>query len=233
MRIEERIESWVKRGFITEVQASKLRADVLLAQGQESEENLSRTGAGAILLVACALINGVVLVSSGYLTGVQGGIFGALGLWALSLGPMVYVLRHASLAGLLGCLVYVLVWMVVFADASLADMSTRIPHVPTLYLAAGVLSPRQCLHAALANNRGEFESGGPGAVAWINELLWREFYKHILVGFPQVSRGRAFRAPTEALPWRRAPAELEAWQQGRTGFPIIDAAMRQLLATGW
>ncbi|MFO8212372.1 FAD-binding domain-containing protein, partial [Pseudomonas aeruginosa] len=65
------------------------------------------------------------------------------------------------------------------------------------------------------------------------ELLWREFYKHILVGFPQVSRGRAFRAQTEALPWRRAPAELEAWQQGRTGFPIIDAAMRQLLATGW
>lgn len=101
------------------------------------------------------------------------------------------------------------------------------------YLAAGVLSPRQCLHAALANNRGEFESGGPGPVAWINELLWREFYKHILIGFPQVSRGRAFRAQTEALPWRHAPAELEAWQQGRTGFPIIDAAMRQLLATGW
>ena len=45
--------------------------------------------------------------------------------------------------------------------------------------------------------------------------------------------GRAFRAETEALAWRDAPAELAAWQQGRTGFPIIDAAMRQLLATGW
>jgi uncharacterized membrane protein len=139
MQIEERIDSWVKRGFITEAQASKLRADVLLAQGQESEENLSRTGAGSILLVACALINGVVLVGSGHLTGVQGGIFGALGLWALSLAPMVYVLRHASLAGVLGCLVYVLVWMVVFGDASLADMSNRILHVPVLYLASGVL----------------------------------------------------------------------------------------------
>ncbi|MDF3933290.1 deoxyribodipyrimidine photo-lyase [Pseudomonas citronellolis] len=101
------------------------------------------------------------------------------------------------------------------------------------YLAAGVLSPRQCLHAALANNHGEFETGNSGAVAWINELLWREFYKHILVGFPWVSRNRAFRQQTEALPWRNAPADLEAWQQGRTGFPIIDAAMRQLLATGW
>jgi len=101
------------------------------------------------------------------------------------------------------------------------------------YLAAGVLSPRQCLHTALRGNRGEFESGNPGAVAWISELLWREFYKHILVGYPRVSRGRAFRPETEALPWRQAPDELAAWQEGRTGFPIIDAAMRQLCATGW
>jgi deoxyribodipyrimidine photo-lyase len=101
------------------------------------------------------------------------------------------------------------------------------------YLAAGVISPRQCLHAALLSNQGEFESGKAGAVTWINELLWREFYKHILVGYPRVSRHRAFRPETEALAWRNAPAELAAWQQGRTGLPIIDAAMRQLLETGW
>ncbi|MFZ6045279.1 deoxyribodipyrimidine photo-lyase [Pseudomonas sp. CR3202] len=101
------------------------------------------------------------------------------------------------------------------------------------YLAAGVLSPRQCLHAALRNNQGEFDSGDPGAISWINELLWREFYKHILVGFPRVSRHLPFRRDTEALAWRDAPDELEAWQQGRTGIPIVDAAMRQLLATGW
>jgi deoxyribodipyrimidine photo-lyase len=96
-----------------------------------------------------------------------------------------------------------------------------------------VLSPRQCLHAALAANQGEFDSGNPGVVTWINELLWREFYKHILVGYPRVSRHRAFRLETEAVPWRHAPQELAAWQEGRTGLPIIDAAMRQLLATGW
>ncbi|MBP5073722.1 deoxyribodipyrimidine photo-lyase [Pseudomonas chlororaphis] len=101
------------------------------------------------------------------------------------------------------------------------------------YLAAGVLSPRQCLHATLQNNRGEFASGSPGAVTWINELLWREFYKHILVGYPRVSRHRAFRPETEAVAWRDAPDELAAWQQARTGLPIIDAAMRQLLETGW
>ncbi|MDY0250304.1 MAG: deoxyribodipyrimidine photo-lyase [Pseudomonas sp.] len=101
------------------------------------------------------------------------------------------------------------------------------------YLAAGVLSVRQCLHAALTANQGEFDSGKPGVVTWINELLWREFYKHILVGYPKVSRNRSFKPETEALAWRNAPKDLLAWQQGRTGFPIIDAAMRQLLATGW
>lgn len=101
------------------------------------------------------------------------------------------------------------------------------------YLASGVISPRQCLHVALSSNNGEFETGSSGAVTWINELLWREFYKHILVGYPRVSRHRAFRPETEALRWRDAPADLAAWQEARTGLPIIDAAMRQLLETGW
>ena len=127
-----------------------------------------------------------------------------------------------------------------FADERMEDyLDTRdFPARPgtsalSAYLAAGVLSPRQCLHAALNLNQGEFESGNQGAVTWINELLWREFYCHILVGYPRVSMHRAFRPETEALPWRSAKKELEAWQQGRTGIPIIDAAMRQLLATGW
>ena len=130
--------------------------------------------------------------------------------------------------------------LAMFAADDLADYQRRrdLPAEPgtsqlSPYLAAGVISPRQCLHAALAANRGEFDGGNQGAVTWINELLWREFYKHILVGYPRVSMGRAFRRETEALPWRHAPEELEAWQQGRTGLPIIDAAMRQLLATGW
>ncbi|MGL4318502.1 MAG: deoxyribodipyrimidine photo-lyase [Pseudomonas sp.] len=130
--------------------------------------------------------------------------------------------------------------LALFAEERMAWYQDRrdIPGVDgtsqqSTYLAAGVISPRQCLHAALRSNQGEFESGNPGAVSWINELLWREFYKHILVGYPRVSRHRAFRPETEALPWRDAPDDLAAWQQGRTGIPLIDAAMRQLLATGW
>ncbi|MFO7705606.1 MAG: deoxyribodipyrimidine photo-lyase [Halopseudomonas sp.] len=101
------------------------------------------------------------------------------------------------------------------------------------YLVCGALSPRQCLHAAIAANQGEFDSGNPGAVTWVNELLWREFYKHILVCYPRVSQHRAFRPDMQRVPWRQDPEALAAWQQGRTGIPIIDAAMRQLLATGW
>lgn len=127
-----------------------------------------------------------------------------------------------------------------FADASLAHYATErdLPSRPgtselSAYLNAGVISPRQCLHAAARHNHGELDSGNVGATTWIGELIWREFYKHILVGYPRVSMHKAFRPHTEALPWRHAPSELKAWQEGRTGFPIIDAAMRQLLELGW
>lgn len=114
-------------------------------------------------------------------------------------------------------------------DQPAVDGTSRL----SAYLTIGVLSARQCLHAAIAANQGEFDSGNPGAVAWVSELLWREFYKHILVCYPRVSRSRAFRPETEAVQWRDDPEGLAAWQQGRTGIPIVDAAMRQLLATGW
>jgi len=130
--------------------------------------------------------------------------------------------------------------LLAFADEQISYYQSErdLPGKPgtsrlSAYLAAGVLSPRQCLHAALHANRGEFDSGNSGIVTWINELLWREFYKHILVGYPRVSMHRAFRLDTDAVAWRQAPDEQAAWQQGRSGFPLIDAAMRQLLATGW
>ncbi|MBD1589122.1 deoxyribodipyrimidine photo-lyase [Pseudomonas typographi] len=118
--------------------------------------------------------------------------------------------------------------------ASERDLPSRLgTSTLSAYLSAGVISPRQCLQAALQHNNGELDSGNAGAITWIGELIWREFYKHVLVGFPRVSMHRAFRRETEALPWRHAPSELQAWQQGRTGIPIIDAAMRQLLELGW
>ena len=101
------------------------------------------------------------------------------------------------------------------------------------YLNAGVLTPRQCLQAAVNVNDGLLSGGRQGAATWITELLWREFYRHVLVGYPWVSRNQPFNRDLAALPWRDDPEGLAAWQQGRTGIPLIDAAMRQLLQTGW
>ncbi len=101
------------------------------------------------------------------------------------------------------------------------------------YLTLGVISPRRCLHEVLAAAGGRLEGGPRGPETWISELIWREFYRHVLVGFPRVSMHRPFRLESERVRWRDAPEELRAWQAGRTGIPIVDAGMRQLAATGW
>ncbi|MDR5867845.1 deoxyribodipyrimidine photo-lyase [Halomonas koreensis] len=101
------------------------------------------------------------------------------------------------------------------------------------YLALGMISHRQCLQAAMAENGGALADGDAGLQAWVGELIWREFYQHVAAGFPRVCRHRAFQAHTEALPWRDDEAGFRAWCKGRTGYPIVDAAMRQLVATGW
>jgi deoxyribodipyrimidine photo-lyase len=101
------------------------------------------------------------------------------------------------------------------------------------YLAAGVISPGACLRAALSANHGEMDSGRVGIRGWITELLWREFYLHLLAAHPTLSMHRPMRPETEAIPWRDADDDGQAWRAGRTGFPIIDAAMRQLAAMGW
>ncbi len=100
-------------------------------------------------------------------------------------------------------------------------------------LTAGTLSIRQCFTTALQGNDGELDTGSSGLVTWISELIWREFYRHILVCFPRVSMGKAFKEETERLPWKHDKSLLNAWQEGRTGVPIVDAAMRQLVTTGW
>jgi deoxyribodipyrimidine photo-lyase len=101
------------------------------------------------------------------------------------------------------------------------------------YLAVGALSVRQCLWAALEANDGRLQDGLRGVDTWISELLWREFYRHVLVGFPRVSMNRAFRPETEGVRWRDDATGFSAWCAGRTGVPFVDAGMRELAATGW
>ena len=100
------------------------------------------------------------------------------------------------------------------------------------YLAAGVVSPRQCLAAAIKHNGGTL-AGSDGSTTWVSELTWRDFYTHVMVGFPKVSRHQPFKEKTKAIPWRKNDADFKAWCEGRTGYPIVDAGMRQLNQTGW
>ncbi len=111
---------------------------------------------------------------------------------------------------------------------SLDATSMLSPH-----LAAGVLSPRQCILPALEANKGKYDGGNEGAAHWISEVVWRDFYRHVLVGFPRVCMGRAFKPATERIVWNDDEAAFNAWCEGRTGVPIVDAAMRQLKGLGW
>ncbi|MBD74028.1 MAG: deoxyribodipyrimidine photolyase [Rickettsiales bacterium] len=101
------------------------------------------------------------------------------------------------------------------------------------YLASGIISPKRCILEALKRNNFELDSGETGIVKWIDEIIWREFYKNIMHSFPKVSKGLPFQDYTKNIKWRFDQDEFEAWKRGKTGFPIIDSAMRQLNTEGW
>lgn len=101
------------------------------------------------------------------------------------------------------------------------------------YLNLGILSIRQCLQALFRAEHGNFHLTNEGQQTWLDELIWREFYQHILFDFPHVSKHIPFKKDTQKIKWNHNPEHLTAWQTGQTGIPIIDAGMRQLLKTGW
>ena len=93
------------------------------------------------------------------------------------------------------------------------------------YLAFGVLHPRTLL-------AGLSERGGEGAERFVTELAWREFYADVLHHHP-TSLTADLRPALSSMDYETDETLLTAWQQGRTGYPFVDAGMRQLLATGW
>jgi len=101
------------------------------------------------------------------------------------------------------------------------------------YLRFGMLSAREAIVAAYEGiARAPDAHSSKGAETWLNELIWREFYAAILYHFPNVLKA-SFRADYRGIRWRNDPGEFDAWCQGQTGYPVVDAAMRQLLETGW
>ncbi|WP_058972613.1 deoxyribodipyrimidine photo-lyase [Type-D symbiont of Plautia stali] len=99
------------------------------------------------------------------------------------------------------------------------------------YLAIGVLSPRQCLHRILKEHPDALNEGK--AFTWLNELIWRDFYRHLMVAFPALCKHQPFVDWTRNVKWQKNAEHLTAWKQGKTGYPIVDAAMRQLNTLGW
>jgi deoxyribodipyrimidine photo-lyase len=101
------------------------------------------------------------------------------------------------------------------------------------YLRFGMLGLRQAVSAAQqAMSEAGSAEAKRNAEIWLNELIWREFYIQILYHFPHVSKG-SFNPSLANIAWRNDPDEFEAWKAGKTGVPIVDAAMRQLKETGW
>ena len=97
------------------------------------------------------------------------------------------------------------------------------------HLRFGTLSIRRLAGLALERTRS---ADGEGAATWLSELIWREFYAQILHHHPHVV-GHAFRPEYDRLQFEDRPQWLQAWKRGLTGYPLVDAAMRQLASTGY
>ena len=95
----------------------------------------------------------------------------------------------------------------------------------------GEISPRRVVQNA-RSAAAEGRAAPAQVDKFIAELGWRDFSAHLLHHFPYMVE-RAFRTEFDAMPWRSDPVGLAAWKEGRTGYPLIDAGMRQLWATGW
>ena len=99
------------------------------------------------------------------------------------------------------------------------------------HLHFGEVSPAAVWHTAKSWAASQGYEGN-GLEVFLKELVWREFSAHLLCHFPQLP-SEPLRRQFNAFPWSNDPVRLQAWQQGRTGFPIVDAGMRQLWHTGW
>jgi deoxyribodipyrimidine photo-lyase len=102
------------------------------------------------------------------------------------------------------------------------------------HLHFGEISPRQIWHAVMDNQNLQRpgKNGGDGPAAFLRELGWREFSHHVLRHFPSSDR-KPLRPAFAAFPWARSRKHLQAWQRGMTGYPLVDAGMRELWTTGF
>lgn len=101
------------------------------------------------------------------------------------------------------------------------------------YLSLGMVSPKQLYHALLRRFGDDVHTAGNGAYEWLRELAWRDFYRYVMFHFPHVCQYHCFEKKYDDFAWDSDQSLFQAWQEGRTGYPIVDAAMRCLNHTGW
>ncbi|KAI3548070.1 DNA photolyase [Colletotrichum filicis] len=115
----------------------------------------------------------------------------------------------------------------------------NIPHdagtsTLSVHLASGTISSRTCVRYARDRNKTKkLDAGNEGIRVWISEVAWRDFYKHVLVNWPYVCMNKPFKPEYANIEWSYDMDDFKAWKEGRTGFPIVDAAMRQMVHMGW
>mgnify|MGYP000321365237 FL=1 len=101
------------------------------------------------------------------------------------------------------------------------------------YLAAGVISPRFILMSLLNRFPDILLATDTKEFSWLNEIIWREFYRHLLFHEQRLCMHQCFNQKYQEVQWHNNSDYFNAWCEGRTGYPLVDAAMRQLNETGW
>ncbi|WP_448549639.1 cryptochrome/photolyase family protein [Thalassotalea fusca] len=101
------------------------------------------------------------------------------------------------------------------------------------YLAIGAISPKYLLAQLIQRYPDILSATDAPYFSWLNELIWREFYRYLISHHQRLCRHQCFKLNYQSLKWPNHQELFDAWCNARTGYPIVDAAMRQLVQTGW
>ncbi|KFY62478.1 hypothetical protein V497_02364 [Pseudogymnoascus sp. VKM F-4516 (FW-969)] len=131
--------------------------------------------------------------------------------------------------------------LIKFIDERIGEYQARRNYVSeqatsslSVHLASGTLSARTAVQMARDHNRSKrLDGGNEGILTWIREIAWRDFYKHVLAYWPYICMNKPFKLEYTNIEWEYNQGQFKAWSEGRTGYPIVDAAMRQLNSCGW
>lgn len=114
-------------------------------------------------------------------------------------------------------------------DFPAQDMTSKL----SPYLAIGAISASTLCQQVLMLYPEQAEQKDTGVGVWLAEIIWREFYRNLLYFCPNLIKGYCFVSKYDNLPWPDSERHFRLWSEAKTGFPIVDAAIRQLQQTGW